>query len=117
MADGRIVGYGHTIAACALGQASSSIMARHVVGSAPAELRELRETVRKTLDNHRHEAEHRRGGQKRVVGLHHDVDAQPALAPDENPRSVVAAIALSREVHEFWLPLGDVPVGRADARR
>ena len=33
----------------ALGQASSSIMASHVVGSTAAELRELRETVRKML--------------------------------------------------------------------
>jgi starch synthase (maltosyl-transferring) len=31
--------------------------------------------------------------------------------------SVVAAIALSREVHEFWLPLGDVQVGMAGDRR
>ena len=35
--------------ACALGQASSSIMARHVIGAKPAEMRELRETVRKML--------------------------------------------------------------------
>jgi starch synthase (maltosyl-transferring) len=31
--------------------------------------------------------------------------------------SVVVAIALSRDPHEFWLPLGDVQVGRADDRR
>jgi starch synthase (maltosyl-transferring) len=31
--------------------------------------------------------------------------------------SVVAAIALSRDVHEFWLPLGDIQVGMADDRR
>jgi starch synthase (maltosyl-transferring) len=31
--------------------------------------------------------------------------------------SVVVAIALSREPHEFWLPLGDVEVGMADDRR
>jgi starch synthase (maltosyl-transferring) len=31
--------------------------------------------------------------------------------------SVVVAIALSRDVHEFWLPLGDVQVGMADDRR
>jgi NifU-like protein involved in Fe-S cluster formation len=37
------------VKACALGQASSSIMARHVVGSNAAELRALRETVRKML--------------------------------------------------------------------
>jgi NifU-like protein involved in Fe-S cluster formation len=37
------------VKACALGQASSSIMASHVVGSTAGELRELRETVRKML--------------------------------------------------------------------
>jgi starch synthase (maltosyl-transferring) len=31
--------------------------------------------------------------------------------------SVVAAIALSRDVHEFWLALGDVQVGLPDDRR
>ena len=31
--------------------------------------------------------------------------------------SIVAAIALSREVHDFWLPLGDVQVGMVDDRR
>jgi len=31
--------------------------------------------------------------------------------------SVVTAIALSRDVHEFWLPLGDVQVGMPDDRR
>jgi NifU-like protein involved in Fe-S cluster formation len=48
--DGPLVSdFAHDVKACALGQASSSIMARHVVGSNPAELRELRETVRKML--------------------------------------------------------------------
>ena len=44
--------FAHEVKACALGQASSSIMARHVVGSTASELRELRElreTVRKML--------------------------------------------------------------------
>jgi len=31
--------------------------------------------------------------------------------------SVAAAIALSRDVHEFWLPLGDIQVGIAGDRR
>jgi starch synthase (maltosyl-transferring) len=31
--------------------------------------------------------------------------------------SVIAAIALSRDVHDFWIPLGDVQVGMADDRR
>src|SRR3990170_1123532 len=34
--------FGHEVRACALGQASSSLMARHVVGSRADELRELR---------------------------------------------------------------------------
>jgi NifU-like protein involved in Fe-S cluster formation len=44
-----VTDFAHDVKACALGQASSSIMARHVLGSSPAELRELRETVRKML--------------------------------------------------------------------
>ena len=45
----RVTDFAHDVKACALGQASSSIMASHVVGSTSAELRELRETVRKML--------------------------------------------------------------------
>ncbi|MBI4367601.1 MAG: iron-sulfur cluster assembly scaffold protein [Deltaproteobacteria bacterium] len=45
----RVSDFAHDVKACALGQASSSIMARHVVGASPAELRELRESVRKML--------------------------------------------------------------------
>ncbi len=48
--DGPVVGdFAHDVKACALGQASSSIMARYVVGSKPAELRDLRETMRRML--------------------------------------------------------------------
>lgn len=48
--DGDVVtDFAHDVKACALGQASSSIMARHVVGSTAGELRALRETVRKML--------------------------------------------------------------------
>jgi NifU-like protein involved in Fe-S cluster formation len=48
--DGPVVtDFAHDVKACALGQASSSIMARNVVGSNATELRELRETVRKML--------------------------------------------------------------------
>jgi len=48
--DGPVVSdFAHEVKACALGQASSSIMARHVVGSTASELRDLRETVRKML--------------------------------------------------------------------
>ncbi len=49
MEDGVVSDFAHDVKACALGQASSSIMARHVIGSNAAELRELRETVRKML--------------------------------------------------------------------
>jgi NifU-like protein involved in Fe-S cluster formation len=48
--DGPVVtDFAHDVKACALGQASSSIMASHVVGSNASELRELRETVRRML--------------------------------------------------------------------
>ena len=49
MNGGKVADFAHDVKACALGQASSSIMARHVIGAKPAELRELRETVRKML--------------------------------------------------------------------
>jgi NifU-like protein involved in Fe-S cluster formation len=49
MKGGEIADFAHDVKACALGQASSSIMARYVIGAKPAELRELRETVRKML--------------------------------------------------------------------
>jgi NifU-like protein involved in Fe-S cluster formation len=49
MADGKVSDFGHDVKACALGQASSSIMARNVIGSTPEELRELREAMRKML--------------------------------------------------------------------
>jgi len=49
MNGGAVSDFAHDVKACALGQASSSIMARHVVGSTASELRELRETVRKML--------------------------------------------------------------------
>lgn len=47
--DGVVSDFGHEVKACALGQASSSIMARHVVGSSPEELRTLREQMYRML--------------------------------------------------------------------
>lgn len=48
--DGDVVtDFAHDVKACALGQASSSIMARHVVGSTASELRAVRETARRLL--------------------------------------------------------------------
>jgi NifU-like protein involved in Fe-S cluster formation len=44
-----VTDFAHEVKACALGQASSSIMARNIVGSKASELRELREGVRKML--------------------------------------------------------------------
>jgi NifU-like protein involved in Fe-S cluster formation len=44
-----VTDFAHEVKACALGQASSSIMARHIVGSKASELRALREGVRKML--------------------------------------------------------------------
>jgi NifU-like protein involved in Fe-S cluster formation len=44
-----ITDFAHEVKACALGQASSSIMAANVIGSNADELRKLRETVRRML--------------------------------------------------------------------
>jgi NifU-like protein involved in Fe-S cluster formation len=48
-ATGTVTDFAHDVKACALGQASASLMARHVVGATPDELRALRETVRAML--------------------------------------------------------------------
>jgi NifU-like protein involved in Fe-S cluster formation len=48
--DGDVVtDFAHEVKACALGQASSSIMARHVVGSTADELRTIRQAMRRML--------------------------------------------------------------------
>jgi NifU-like protein involved in Fe-S cluster formation len=49
MAGDEVTDFAHEVKACALGQASSSIMARNIVGAKAAELRSLRDTVRKML--------------------------------------------------------------------
>ena len=43
--DGKVSDFAHDVRACALGQASSSLMARHIIGATPEELRALRETM------------------------------------------------------------------------
>ena len=48
--DGDVVtDFAHDVKACALGQASSSIMAQHVVGASSGELRAVRETMLRML--------------------------------------------------------------------
>lgn len=48
--DGDVVNnFAHDVKACALGQASASIMARNIVGASADELRAVRETMRKML--------------------------------------------------------------------
>jgi NifU-like protein involved in Fe-S cluster formation len=49
LSDGRVSDFAHDVKACALGQASSSIMARNVIGSTPEELQQLRDSVRRML--------------------------------------------------------------------
>jgi NifU-like protein involved in Fe-S cluster formation len=49
LSEGKVTDYAHELKACALGQASASIMARNVVGSTPDELREAREALRRML--------------------------------------------------------------------
>ncbi len=49
MRDGKVSDFAHDVKACALGQASSSIMARNVIGSTPEELRDVRDQVRRML--------------------------------------------------------------------
>jgi NifU-like protein involved in Fe-S cluster formation len=47
--DGAVTDFAHDVKACALGQSSASILARNVIGASPADLRELRNIMRKML--------------------------------------------------------------------
>lgn len=49
MKDGVVTDFAHVVKACALGQASSAIMAEHVVGATADELRAVRQTMLKML--------------------------------------------------------------------
>jgi NifU-like protein involved in Fe-S cluster formation len=48
----KVSDFAHEVKACALGQASSSIMASNVIGSTASELRALRDDMRKMLKEH-----------------------------------------------------------------
>ena len=43
--DGVIVGYGHDVSACALGQTSAAIVARAIIGTRSAEFRGIRDEM------------------------------------------------------------------------
>lgn len=47
--EGRVSDYAHDVTACALGQTSASIVARHIVGATPGELRQVRDQMLKML--------------------------------------------------------------------
>lgn len=49
MDNGIVIDFAHDVKACALGQASSSIMAQHVVGATSQELRTVRDQMMKML--------------------------------------------------------------------
>lgn len=49
--DGVVSDFAHDVKACALGQASSSIMAHHVIGSSGDELRAVRDQMYDMLKN------------------------------------------------------------------
>ncbi|HEU4377603.1 MAG TPA: iron-sulfur cluster assembly scaffold protein [Hyphomicrobiaceae bacterium] len=49
LADDRVSAFGQTVKACLLGQAASSIMSHHIVGSTARELREVGAVMRRML--------------------------------------------------------------------
>lgn len=50
MKGDRVVDYGQTVKACALGTAASSLMAKLIIGKTAAELRRLRDEMRTMLE-------------------------------------------------------------------
>lgn len=49
LADGAVSDFSHEVKACALGQASSAIMAASVIGATPGEIRTARDAMREML--------------------------------------------------------------------
>ncbi|QQM29575.1 iron-sulfur cluster assembly scaffold protein [Martelella lutilitoris] len=49
LADGAVSDFSHEVKACALGQASSAIMAASVIGATPDEIRTARDAMREML--------------------------------------------------------------------
>ncbi len=49
LADGKIVEFGQDVKACALGQASASILGAHIIGRSQFDLKSLRDQLRKML--------------------------------------------------------------------
>ena len=49
MANDVVSEFAHDVKACALGQASSSVMASNIIGASPQELREVRDTMLRML--------------------------------------------------------------------
>ncbi len=45
IADGVVSAYSHEVRACALGQTAASIMAEHIIGATPDDLRQVREDM------------------------------------------------------------------------
>ncbi|MFD1696757.1 iron-sulfur cluster assembly scaffold protein [Roseibium aestuarii] len=45
LTDGKVSAFAQDVKACALGQAASSLMGRHVMGATPEELRDLKATM------------------------------------------------------------------------
>ena len=54
MCDGIVTDFAHEVEACALGQASSAIMAREIIGASPDELRRVARDMRHMLKENGH---------------------------------------------------------------
>ena len=74
-----VTDFAHEVKACALGQASSSIMARNVVGAKAGELRALRETVRKMLKENGAPPRFRKMGGPRGAGAGARLQGAPRI--------------------------------------
>ena len=81
MAGDEVTDFAHEVKACALGQASSSIMARNIVGAKADELRSLREAVRKMLKENGSAAGRRPLGRHRRARAGARLQGAPRLDP------------------------------------
>jgi NifU-like protein involved in Fe-S cluster formation len=104
-----VTDFAHDVKACALGQASSSIMARNVVGAKADELRSLREAVRRMLKENGAPPQDGRWADIAVLEPVRDYKARHAS-------TLLTFDAVVDAVNQIEAKRGAVPSGAADGQ-
>jgi NifU-like protein involved in Fe-S cluster formation len=98
--NGRVADFGLEAKACALGQASASVVARNIIGSTPAELFRLRDEMRAML---------KEGGPAPAGERWRELEALSAIR--DYPQRHASTLLVFEAVAEALVALGHAPQG------